>query len=876
MSDNDMDTSTAESGKPPLASKTPAKKATEADTAGNPLGISPPGMKLRSGAKKQPTPLKKTGGSSTPMKSNKKRRRPDDDDASASEVDDDASVDSVSKRTRSAVKSARKRRALEPVEEEEKESQNDAPMQSITVIDAVPEEAKDVDMDDVNKKEDNAEKDDESMDEDEKETDKESQEQDLQLNDSITDAVETTLRNEIEKEKVDNSKRDSTMFYKETNDAIASINDASQQVASPDHIDSPPPSAIQGLRLPSQHTPAPKKIDVGYHGKNKLKDFATPAPKKPSSDNGTDSEVEKMDLTKPQGVEVEEEEAERHEGRRDGLFHSIERNEEIEMTKTVVPIKSDAKAVFFLALGAIFLHVLLAISIGTGELVNDLISIRPFMIWNDFSVVTNDTIAFYRDIGVVPPPPEPVIPDPIIEEKIEYETVIFDNTELEQRERELQRARKVLNWWQEEKKTIQDNIETFQKKLHGHPDFLSEANEKLDSKSSQVMEKIYANNGIIESLSSAANDLKRVAETDTKIANIFDDVLELTGQELSDDRFQMHSYDHIHIPGEACESKEFIIKVESEAVDYATQEDVDASLTKIESHITSVFTNIRYVAEFYEPIKEFIDNALDGKFKELGLGTPPDIEGIDVVKVERNTQATQTTGGLEISQVETLIREQIEIAKADRTGMHDFASIRSGASVIYDGFRKTSPSLKENLPLGNQLMAKVGLRFYGHGPEAALQPTVPNGALGQCWSFEKEGDRKKITIKEWDDSSELEDERNRGDYATLAIRLSKPVYVNSIAIEHVPSSISSNRSSAIKDFRIYGFADKDASGEPWELGSGSYYAEQSSYQEFEMSKELSNGMPIPMIESIVLAIDSNWSAEYSCLYRFRVHGDEED
>jgi hypothetical protein len=46
-------------------------------------------------------------------------------------------------------------------------------------------------------------------------------------------------------------------------------------------------------------------------------------------------------------------------------------------------------------------------------------------------------------------------------------------------------------------------------------------------------------------------------------------------------------------------------------------------------------------------------------------------------------------------------------------------------------------------------------------------------------------------------------------------------------------------------------------------------------QEFEVATDIF-GAPVPPLQSITLAVDSNWGNEYACLYRFRVHGDEED
>lgn len=47
----------------------------------------------------------------------------------------------------------------------------------------------------------------------------------------------------------------------------------------------------------------------------------------------------------------------------------------------------------------------------------------------------------------------------------------------------------------------------------------------------------------------------------------------------------------------------------------------------------------------------------------------------------------------------------------------------------------------------------------------------------------------------------------------------------------------------------------------------------ASLQEFEVATEIF-GKQVPPLQSISLAIDSNWGNDYACLYRFRVHGEE--
>jgi len=218
-----------------------------------------------------------------------------------------------------------------------------------------------------------------------------------------------------------------------------------------------------------------------------------------------------------------------------------------------------------------------------------------------------------------------------------------------------------------------------------------------------------------------------------------------------------------------------------------------------------------------------------------------------------------------------LIDKRLMVERADRTGKVDYASIQAGASVIYSGPRTTSPSLVDKLPLFNRILAYWRLRFYGHGPEAAVTPTFPKNALGQCWSFEKNSSFK---YKPTRNSYKLD--QSNGRYATLSVRLPRPVQVSSVVIEHPPKEATNQVQSAIKNFRVVGYEDDMAEGKFRALGQFKYGINgKRTLQEFEVNVNDSDGSTIPMLQSITLAIDSNYDFPYACLYRFRVHGEEQ-
>jgi hypothetical protein len=169
----------------------------------------------------------------------------------------------------------------------------------------------------------------------------------------------------------------------------------------------------------------------------------------------------------------------------------------------------------------------------------------------------------------------------------------------------------------------------------------------------------------------------------------------------------------------------------------------------------------------------------------------------------------------------SIVNERLEMDRADITGKLDYASIRSGAKVIRSGPRKSSTSLSEDLPLLNRFMAASRLRFYGHKAEAALNPTYPRNALGQCWSFTKDSSKRKILLGR-EDKRSMKRDPDCGTYATLSVQLASPIRVKHIIVEH-PIHILSSATTAIKNFRVYGYEDDHASNHhSWYLGSFKY------------------------------------------------------
>lgn len=109
------------------------------------------------------------------------------------------------------------------------------------------------------------------------------------------------------------------------------------------------------------------------------------------------------------------------------------------------------------------------------------------------------------------------------------------------------------------------------------------------------------------------------------------------------------------------------------------------------------------------------------------------------------------------------------------------------------------------------------------------------------------------------------------------IGLRTSVLPEAITLEHVAESVAYDRSSAPKDFRIFGWLSqyKDdtniESEQMFLLGEFSYDLEKGSAQTFNLPVE-STGNLINMIKLDVLS--NHGSPSHTCIYRLRVHGSE--
>uniref|UniRef100_UPI00398EE29E SUN domain-containing protein 1-like isoform X2 n=1 Tax=Pristiophorus japonicus TaxID=55135 RepID=UPI00398EE29E len=192
--------------------------------------------------------------------------------------------------------------------------------------------------------------------------------------------------------------------------------------------------------------------------------------------------------------------------------------------------------------------------------------------------------------------------------------------------------------------------------------------------------------------------------------------------------------------------------------------------------------------------------------------------------------------GISEKQVHVIVGNALKLYSEDKIGMVDFALESGGGSIL-------STRCSETYETATAVMSLFGvpLWYFSQSPRVVIQPDV---YPGNCWAF-------------------------KGSQGYLVIRLSVEIYPSAFTLEHVPKSLSpaGNISSAPKDFSVYGL-DGEYQEEGRIFGTYTYNQDGEVIQTFLVTEE-----SLKSYQIVELRIFSNWGhPEYTCLYRFRVHG----
>ncbi|NXC51446.1 SUN1 protein, partial [Penelope pileata] len=202
------------------------------------------------------------------------------------------------------------------------------------------------------------------------------------------------------------------------------------------------------------------------------------------------------------------------------------------------------------------------------------------------------------------------------------------------------------------------------------------------------------------------------------------------------------------------------------------------------------------------------------------------------------TNAVNNAGisGITEAQAQIIVNNALKLYSQDKTGMVDFALESGGGSIL-------STRCSETHETKTALISLFGIPmwYFSQSPRVVIQPDM---YPGNCWAF-------------------------KGSEGYLVVRLSMKIYPTAFTLEHIPKTLSpsGNITSAPRNFSVYGL-DDEYQEEGTLLGRYVYDQEGEPLQMFPVMENSEN-----VFQIVELRILSNWGhAEYTCLYRFRVHG----
>ena len=198
-------------------------------------------------------------------------------------------------------------------------------------------------------------------------------------------------------------------------------------------------------------------------------------------------------------------------------------------------------------------------------------------------------------------------------------------------------------------------------------------------------------------------------------------------------------------------------------------------------------------------------------------------------------------------EVSRIIKTELVTYDADKTGRFDFALESAGGTIA-------STRCTQTYDASTAVYSVWGIPIWWesvNGPRSILQP---GSNPGQCWAVKGDGsgpDAPPISV---------------------VVRLSDHVLVQSVTLEHIPETLSpdGNIKSAPKDFSVHGLHDIN-DPDPIHLGNFTYVIGNRPVQTFKSVTNESNEQYFSLVE---LKVHSNYgNPAYTCIYRFRVHGD---
>ncbi|XP_053685075.1 klaroid protein [Sabethes cyaneus] len=199
-------------------------------------------------------------------------------------------------------------------------------------------------------------------------------------------------------------------------------------------------------------------------------------------------------------------------------------------------------------------------------------------------------------------------------------------------------------------------------------------------------------------------------------------------------------------------------------------------------------------------------------------------------------------GGMSEDEVRRIVRDALRIYDADKTGLVDYALESAGGQIL-------STRCTENYQSSSAQISIFGIPLWypTNTPRTVISPTMQPG---QCWAFS-------------------------GFPGYLVIQLNSDVIVTGFSLEHISKLLAPNGQidSAPMNFSVWGLASEN-DPEPILLGNYVYEDNGAALQYFAVENPNRPELQGRAFRIVELRIESNHgNVNYTCLYRFRVHGE---
>ncbi|XP_011352313.1 uncharacterized protein LOC105288045 isoform X2 [Ooceraea biroi] len=279
----------------------------------------------------------------------------------------------------------------------------------------------------------------------------------------------------------------------------------------------------------------------------------------------------------------------------------------------------------------------------------------------------------------------------------------------------------------------------------------------------------------------------------------------------------------------------------------------------------TVFTELKIIKHEFEKLHElyselksccksnaeaFTEQTIEKHVEKILSSYFPGISKSDLMKINQKLLALQNkedqgvfnndVGNIEAldERMRKIVKDILRVYDADKTNQVDYALESAGGQII-------NTRCTQRYDIKSKAFSLFGFTLYyeSNNPRTVIQrnPIQP----GACWAFQ--------------------------DFpGYLVIQLRCFIYVTGFTLEHVPRSIlpNENMSSAPKKFNVWGLRN-ETDPEPLILGEYEFVISDDSLQYFPVQNTEIN-RPFEYVE---LRIHSNHGQlDYTCLYRFRVHG----